>query len=143
MESWVIWIKALHIISVTAWMVGLLYLPRIFVYHSDSVQNSQESETFKIMERRLLKVIMYPAMTFVWMTGPYLVHNYGYLHSHWLHVKILLVVILTGFHIYLARQVKLFKADANRHSAGFFRFINEVPTVLMISIVVLVVVKPI
>jgi putative membrane protein len=143
MESWEMWIKALHIIFVIAWMVGLLYLPRIFVYHSRSVKNSQESETFKIMERRILKAIMYPAMIFVWITGLYLAHYYGDFHSHWLQIKVLLVLTLTGFHGYLSRQVRIFRVDANKHSTLFFRVLNEVPTILMISIVVLVVVKPI
>lgn len=143
MESWAIWIKALHIIAVIAWMAGLLYLPRILVYHSHSVSNSQESETFKIMERRLLKAIMYHAMIFVWITGQYLAYYYADFHSHWLHVKILLVLTLTVFHGYLSRQVKIFKVDANKHSTRFFRILNEVPTVLMIAIVILVVAKPI
>jgi protoporphyrinogen IX oxidase len=143
MQSWEIWVKAAHIISVIAWMAGLLYLPRIFVYHTQSVRNSNESEIFKIMESRLLKTIMNPAMITVWITGPTVAYGYGEIQSTWLHAKLLLVVMMSGFHGYLVRQVKIFKADNNRHSAGFYKALNEVPTVLMMLIVILVVVKPI
>jgi len=140
--DWQIWMKAAHIISVIAWMAGLLYLPRIFVYHAQSARNAPESETFKIMEGRLLKAIMNPAMIAVWITGPALAYGYGEFQSTWLHAKLLLVVMMSGFHGYLASQVKKFKVDQNKHSAGFYRVINEVPTVLMILIVILVTVKP-
>jgi protoporphyrinogen IX oxidase len=143
MQSWEIWVKAAHIISVIAWMAGLLYLPRIFVYHTQSVRDSNESEIFKIMESRLLRTIMNPAMITVWITGPAVAYGYGETQSTWLHAKLLLVLMMSGFHGYLARQVKIFKADDNKRSAGFYRALNEVPTVLMILIVILVVVKPI
>jgi len=124
-------------------MAGLLYLPRIFVCHNQSAKNSQESETFKIMERRLLKAIMYPAMILVWITGTYLANYYEYFHLNWLQFKILLIAILTVLQVYLDRQAKIFEVDANRHSPRVFRILNEFPTVLMILIVVSVVVKPI
>jgi putative membrane protein len=143
MQSWEVWVKAAHIISVISWMAGLLYLPRLFVYHTQSVRNSDESEIFKIMERRLLETIMNPALIAVWITGPAVAYGYGEIQSPWLHAKVFLVVLLSGFHGYLARQVKIFNADDNRHSVGFYRALNEVPTVLMIFIVILVVVKPI
>jgi putative membrane protein len=104
---------------------------------------SRESETFKIMERRLLRAIMNPAMLAVWITGPVIAYGYGDILSIWLHVKLVLVVILTLFHLYLTRLVAIFGADANQRSTGFYRILNEVPTVLMILIVVLVVVRPV
>lgn len=142
MNSWQIWAKALHIICVIAWMAGLFYLPRLFVYHADSAIGPAQSETFKVMERRLLKAIMNPSMIAVWITGPAIAYGFGELRSPWLHVKVLLVLAMSGFHGYLAKQVKTFALDANRHSARFFRFLNEVPTVLMILIVILATVKP-
>lgn len=142
MSSWELWIKALHVISVIAWMAALLYLPRLFVYHVDAPRGSQQSETFKIMERRLSKAIMTPAMIAVWITGPLTAYGFDEWQSPWLHAKLALVLALSGFHGYLARTVKTFAADANQKSARFFRFLNEIPTVLMILIVILVVVRP-
>lgn len=142
MQSWELWVKALHIMSVVAWMAGLFYLPRLFVYHVDAPINSVQSETFKVMERRLLKAIMTPAMIAVWVTGPLIAYGFSDFGEHWLHAKLLLVVALSAFHGYLARTVRVFAADENRRSARFFRALNEVPTILMAVIVILVVVKP-
>jgi protoporphyrinogen IX oxidase len=136
------WIKALHIIAVISWMAGMLYLPRLFVYHCDAEIGSKQSETFKVMERRLLKAIINPAMTVTWLAGIYLAWAGKWYLAPWLHTKVLLVLILSGVHGFFARSVRAFAADRNRHSQRFFLIINELPTVLMIGIVVLVVVKP-
>jgi putative membrane protein len=142
MLFWPNWIKALHLIAVIAWMAGLLYLPRLFVYHADSEPGSAQSETFKLMERRLLKAIMNPAMVVVWLTGPLLAYGFQDMAAGWLHVKIVLVLGLSAFHGFLAKTVKTFAADANTRRARFYRFINEVPTLLMVGIVFLVVIRP-
>lgn len=137
-----LWVKALHIIAVISWMAGLLYLPRLFVYHTDAEPGSQQSETFKVMERRLLKGIMTPAMMLTWIFGLYLAWSvYGF-HGDWLHAKIGLVVVLTGVHMFLSRAVRAFARDENPYSARHWRLINEGPTLLMILIVILAVVKP-
>jgi putative membrane protein len=136
------WIKALHMIAVIAWMAGMLYLPRLFVYHCDAEIGSKQSETFKMMEHRLLKAIVNPAMAVTWLAGLYLAWAGHWLSAGWLHWKLLLVIAMSGMHGFLARCVKDFAADRNRRSQRFYRFINEVPTVLMIVIVILVVVKP-
>jgi len=143
MAGWEAWVKAAHVIAVISWMAGLLYLPRLFVYHSQCAIKSDEAKTFKIMERRLLNAIMTPAMVAVWLTGPLIAYGYNELHSNWLHVKLALVVLLSCVHLYLASIVKEFANDGNAHSTQFYRAVNEVPTVLMILIVILVVVKPI
>jgi len=136
------WIKALHVIAVISWMAGILYLPRLFVYHCEAEIGSKQSETFKVMERRLLRAIMNPAMIVTWLAGLYLAWA-GHWFSHpWLHAKLLLVVVLSGVHGFFARCVKDFAGDRNRRSQKFYRIINEVPTVLMIAIVILVIVKP-
>jgi protoporphyrinogen IX oxidase len=137
-----LWIKAFHVIAIIAWMAGMLYLPRLFVYHSETQKGSIQSDTFKIMERRLLKAIINPAMIVAWALGLYLVWDGGWYASGWLHAKVLLVLILSGFHGFLSRLVKDFAADRNTRPARFYRMINEVPTVLMIGIVILVIVKP-
>lgn len=137
-----VWIKALHIMAVIAWMAGLFYLPRLFVYHVDAPHGSVQSETFETMERRLLKAIMNPAMIVVWLTGLYLAWSAGFFHSPWLHAKLALVLAMSALHGYFAGAVKKFAADGNRKSARFWRILNEVPTVLMALIVILVVVKP-
>jgi protoporphyrinogen IX oxidase len=137
-----LWIKAAHVIAIIAWMAGMLYLPRLFVYHSETQKGSIQSDTFKIMERRLLKAIINPAMIVAWVLGLYLVWDGGWYTSGWLHAKVLLVLILSGFHGFLSRLVKDFAADRNTRPARFYRMINEVPTVLMIGIVILVIVKP-
>lgn len=136
------WIKALHIIAVIAWMAGMLYLPRLFVYHCEAAVGSQQSETFKVMERRLLKAIINPAMVLTWVLGLYLAWSGGWFTSGWLHAKLLLVVAMSGVHGFLAARVRDFGADRNKRSQKFYRIINEVPTVLMVLIVILVVVKP-
>ena len=142
MDSWEIWAKALHVMSVIAWMAGLFYLPRLFVYHVDAPRGSLQSETFKVMERRLLKGIMNPSLVAVWITGPAIAYGYGEWGDHWLHAKLLLVLAMTAFHGYLAWAVKSFAADENRHGSKFYRVLNELPTVLMALIVILVIVRP-
>ena len=136
------WLKALHIISVIAWMAGMLYLPRLFVYHCSASAGSAQSETFKVMERRLLKAIINPAMIATWVFGLWLVWQGGWLHAAWLHAKFALVIVMSGVHGMLSRYVRDFAADRNRHSEKFYRIINEVPTLLMIAIVLLAVIKP-
>jgi len=137
-----LWIKALHIIAVISWMAGLLYLPRLFIYHTDAPVGSVQSETFKVMEQRLIRLIMNPAMMITWVLGLYLAWSvYGF-RGGWLHAKIALVIALTVTHVYFSRSAKAFGRDENRHPARHWRLMNEVPTVLMIVIVILVVVKP-
>jgi putative membrane protein len=136
------WIKALHVIAVIAWMAGMLYLPRLFVYHSVTEIGSKQSETFKLMEQRLLKAIINPAMVVTWLAGLYLAWAGHWFAAGWLHGKLLLVIAMSGMHGFLGRCVKDFAADRNTRSQRFYRIINEVPTVLMIGIVILVVVKP-
>lgn len=136
------WILALHIIAVIAWMAGLLYLPRLFVYHSEAEIGSDKSETFKVMERRLLKAIMNPAMLVAWIAGIWLAASGDWFSEPWLHAKLTLVVAMTISHMAMGKWRKDFEADKNTKSHRFFRIANEVPTVLMIIIVVLVAVKP-
>jgi putative membrane protein len=136
------WIKAFHVLAVISWMAGMLYLPRLMVYHAESAVGSIQSETFKIMERRLLKGIINPAMIVTWVLGLYLAWaGFGF-KGGWLHGKILLVIMLSGIHGYLVGRVRDFANDRNAKSARFYRIINEVPAVLMVGIVILVVVKP-
>lgn len=136
------WIKAVHILAVISWMAGMLYLPRLMVYHVDAAPGSVHSETFKIMERRLLKGIMNPAMIVTWVLGLYLAWDAFGFRGGWLHGKILLVVLLSGIHGYLAGRVRRFAEDRNDKSGRFYRVINEVPALLLVGIVILVVVKP-
>ena len=137
------WIKAGHIVSLIAWMAAMLYLPRLFVYHASLPPGSEaQSATFKIMERRLLKAIMTPALIATWVFGLILAWMSGYYAAHWLQAKFALVVALSGIHGWLARMVKDFAADRNTRGHRFYRVINEVPTLLMIVIVVLATVKP-
>jgi putative membrane protein len=138
----VLWIKALHIISVIAWMAGMLYLPRLFVYHAGAARGSEASETFKVMERRLLKAIVNPSMILVFLTGFTLVYLTGDWRDGWWQAKFILVVGLAGLHGYFARCVRSFAEDRNERPTRFYRFLNEAPTILMIFIVVLAVVKP-
>ena len=138
----VLWVKALHIISVIAWMAGMLYLPRLFVYHADAPKGSALSETFKVMERRLLKAIIDPSMILVFVTGIALALLTGYWQAPWLQAKFVLVLALGGLHGYFARCVRVFAGDANVRPARFYRVMNEVPSVLMALIVILAVVKP-
>ncbi|MCG5485314.1 protoporphyrinogen oxidase HemJ [Sinorhizobium alkalisoli] len=137
-----LWVKALHIIAVISWMAALLYMPRLFIYHTDAPRGSPQSETFKIMEQRLLKVIMNPAMMITWGLGLYLAWDvYGF-RGGWLHAKLLSVLLLTLVHVHYSRAVAAFGRDENRRNARYWRLMNEVPTLLMILIVILVVVKP-
>jgi len=144
LSDWYPWIKAGHIISVIAWMAGLLYLPRLFVYHAATETGSVQSETFKIMERRLLRAIMNPAMIAVFVFGGLLLATPGIVdwHSGWIYVKLTLVLLLSLLHHALALWRKAFAEDRNSLSARFFRMVNEIPTLIMILIVILVVVKP-
>jgi putative membrane protein len=137
-----LWLKAFHIIAVIAWMAGMLYLPRLFVYHCAAAPGSAQSETFKVMERRLLKAIINPAMIATWVLGLTLAWQANWWAAGWLHAKIGLVIGMSAVHGFFARCVKDFAADRNTRSAGFYRAFNEVPTLLLIVIVVLAVVKP-
>ena len=137
-----LWAKALHVIAIIAWMAGMLYLPRLFVYHCDAPKGSAQSETFKVMERRLLRVIINPAMIAAWVLGLYLAWSGGFLMSGWFHGKLALVLAMSGVHGYFAGAVRKFAEDRNTVSARTWRLLNEVPTVLMIGIVLVVVVKP-
>jgi protoporphyrinogen IX oxidase len=138
------WIKSAHIVSMVAWMAGLLYLPRLFVYHAMAPAGSDKSETFKVMERRLQRGIMVPAMLATWGFGLVLAGTPGVVdwRMGWIWTKIALVVGLTLFHALLSRWRNAFGTDRNRHPARFFRMVNELPTVALIAIVLLVVVKP-
>jgi putative membrane protein len=136
-----LWIKALHVIAVIAWMAALLYLPRLFVYHAE-VGTGPQAELFKKMERRLARYIMAPAMGVAWLAGLALMYFGSFHGAGWLHAKLGLVVLLTGAHFYFGRQTRVFERDENRRDARFYRIVNEVPTVLMIGIVILVIVKP-
>ncbi len=135
-------VKSLHIISIIAWMAGMLYLPRLMVYHADATVGTEMSETFKVMERRLLKAIINPAMAASWLFGLWLVQIADYWSSGWMHAKFALILALTACHGLLARHVREFASDSNDRSTRYFRIINEVPTVLMIGIVFLVIFKP-
>jgi putative membrane protein len=133
---------ALHIIAVVSWMAGIFYLPRLFVYHADSETGSQQSETFKVMEERLLRIIMTPAMVVTWLSGLGLVWAGGWESARWLWAKLVLVAAMTAFHFWLAAQRRAFGEDRNRHASRVYRIANEIPTILLILIVILVVVKP-
>ena len=136
--------KALHLIAVISWMAGLLYLPRIFVYHAETKENERQSETFKLMEKRLYFYIMNPAMVLSWVFGILLIHSQGIssLVLLWMKIKIGLVIILTAYHFYLLAILKDFQVDNNTKSSKFFRIINEVPTILLIIIIFVVIYKP-
>jgi putative membrane protein len=136
------WIKALHVIAVISWMAGMLYLPRLFVYHCEAEAGSKQSETFKTMERRLLRAIINPAMAVTWIAGLYLAWAGNWYSSPWFLTKLVLVLVLSGVHGEFSRLVKDFAADRNTHSQKFYRIINEVPTIIMILVVILVIVKP-
>ena len=142
MQTLALWIKALHVLAVISWMAAILYLPRLFVYHADAERGSKASETFKLMERRLLKAIMNPAMIVTWLTGLYIAWAFDFFRAPWLHAKLTLVFLMSAVHGYLSGRVRAFAEDRNDKSARFYRVVNEIPTVLMIGIVILVVVKP-
>ena len=137
-----LWIKTVHVLAVISWMAGMLYLPRLFVYHCDVLAESAQGRLFETMEFRLQRYIMGPALIVAWITGLYLVVSAGFFVAPWLHGKLLLVVLMTGLHGYFGRLRNAFPKGQNRHSARFFRMLNEAPTLLMIGIVALVVVKP-
>lgn len=137
-----LWLKAGHVVSLIAWMAGMLYLPRLFVYHCGAEVGSVQSETFKVMERRLLKAILNPAMAATWVFGLTLAWMSGAYAQGWLQAKFALVLALSGVHGWFARMTKDFAADRNARSATFYRAVNEAPTLLMIGIVILAVVKP-
>jgi len=138
------WTKALHLISLIAWMAGLLYLPRLFVYHCAAAPGTETSELFKVMERKLYKLIMTPAMIATFVFGILLALTPGLVdwHAGWFYVKLVAVILMAGTHGMMSRWRKDFLADVNRHPAKFFRIMNEVPTVLMLVAVVMVVVQP-
>ena len=135
--------KSLHLIAVISWMAGLLYLPRIFVYHSEAKDDSQR-EVFKVMERKLYNFIMMPAMILSWLFGFALIHSLSFsiFLELWMQIKVLAILILTHYHFYLGKNIRLFSNNENRRSSKFFRIINEIPTILLIVIVIVVVFKP-
>ena len=133
-------LKSVHIFSVIAWMAGLLYLPRIFMYHADTNINKETSETFKVMERKLFSIIMTPAFIFTWIIGIILVMNIE--PALWLNLKIICIVLISAFHMYCAKIRKLFENNNNEKSEVFYRYINEVPTLLFIIVVFLAIFKP-
>lgn len=136
------WIKALHVIAVISWMAGMLYLPRLFVYHCGVAPGSEASETFKVMERKLLRFIINPAMVVSWVAGLWIaIVVYGF-HGGWLHAKLALVLGLSGAHGYFAKAVADFARDEGNRNHRHWRYMNEVPTVIMIAVVILVIVKP-
>lgn len=138
-----LWIKALHVIAVIAWMAGILYLPRLFVYHANAAPGSETSELFKVMERRLANAIMTPAMIATWVFGLWLLAlNPAWFSDPWMHVKLSAVLLMTVAHGALSRWRKAFARDANTRPSKFFRIFNEIPTVLMIVIVIMVIGKP-
>ena len=139
--------KSIHLIAVISWMAGLLYLPRIFVYHSEAVQNNKSEdlmETFKVMERRLLVYIMNPAMIISWIFGILLIHTIGLdnLGSIWLQLKLTFVIILTIYHFFLFQCLRKFAENSNIYSSKFYRIINEIPTILLIGIIFIIIYKP-
>ena len=136
------WIKALHVLAIISWMAGLLYLPRLFVYHASTQVGSVQSETFKVMERRLLKAIMNPAMIVSWGAGLWLGWYASLFSAGWFHGKLALVILMSAVHGMLARHVRNFAADRNVKAPVYFRVLNEIPTLLMVGIVILVIVKP-
>ncbi|MEM6383313.1 MAG: protoporphyrinogen oxidase HemJ [Pseudomonadota bacterium] len=137
-----LWMKALHVIAVIAWMAGLLYLPRLFVYHTEAGAGSAQAATFKVMERRLLKAIMTPAMIVSAITGFWLAYDIHAFQGAWLHAKLLLIVLLFAVHGHLAASVRRFANDELTRSSRYWRIMNEVPTLAMIAIVILVIVQP-
>jgi putative membrane protein len=137
-----LWVKAFHIIAVIAWMAGMLYLPRLFVYHAAGKPGSEQWETFKIMERRLLKFIMTPAMIVTWLLGIVLVLQGQFLGATWFHIKLVLVLVMTTTHGLFSHWVNEFDFDRNTRSQKFYRIINEIPTAILIVIVILATVKP-
>lgn len=142
MMTFLPWIKAFHVISVIAWMAGMFYLPRLFVYHTETTPGSAESERFKVMERRLLKAIINPAMIATWVFGLTLVWLTHVYQEHWFQAKFVLVILMSGLHGYFADRVRAFAEDRNDKPARFYRILNEVPPLLTVFIVILVIVQP-
>lgn len=141
-ESAYLWVKAVHVVAIISWMAGMLYLPRLFIYHCDAPTGSAMSETFKVMERRLLTLIINPAMIISWVLGLWLAWSGGFFASGWFHAKLAAAVALSAVHGYLSASVRRFREDRNDKPARHWRIVNEIPTLLMIAIVVLVIVKP-
>ena len=137
-----LWITAIHVMAIISWMAGIFYLPRLFVYHCQADQGSKQSQTFKTMESKLLKVIMAPAMMVSWLTGLTLAYFNQFWFEPWFIIKLILVILMTIFHIYLGKWARDFNADNNQKSEKYFRIANEVPTILMMIIVIMVIVKP-
>ncbi|MEZ5812668.1 MAG: protoporphyrinogen oxidase HemJ [Rhizobiaceae bacterium] len=141
-ENFYLWAKAIHVIAVISWMAGMLYLPRLFIYHTEAGIGTPQSETFKVMERRLLRAIINPAMTLTWVFGLWLAWEGFSFQGTWLHIKIACVLALSAVHGHFSKHVRLFAEDKHEKSVRYWRLMNEAPTVLMIAIVVLVIVKP-
>jgi len=137
-----LWIKAIHVIAIISWMAGMLYLPRLFIYHCEAEKGSVQSETFKVMEGRLLRIIINPAMVISWVLGLWLAWTADFFSAHWFHAKLVLAIALSAVHGYFSMAVRAFAEDRNERPPRFWRIINEVPTILMILIVILVIVKP-
>jgi putative membrane protein len=137
-----LWVKALHVIAVISWMAGMLYLPRLYVYHVDAPAGSQQSETFKIMERRLLRLIINPAMMIAWLAGLAMAAHLDLWQEGWFHGKLMLLFVMQLLHTGYARWRRHFATDTNRHTARFYRYMNEAPMVVMMGIVILVIVQP-
>lgn len=137
-----LWVKAVHVIAIISWMAGMLYLPRLFIYHCETEKGSKQSETFKVMERRLLQIIINPAMIVSWVLGLWLAWQAGFFTSGWFHAKLTLALGLSAVHGYFSAAVRAFAEDRNTKSARHWRIMNEAPTLLMIAIVILVIVKP-
>jgi putative membrane protein len=142
LAEYISWLLAFHILAVIAWMAGMLYLPRLFVYHTQTIPGASDSERFKVMERKLLKRIINPSMIAVWILGLILAWVTRAYMEHWLQIKFVLVLVMSGVHGLYVRWVKDFAADRNRHGERFYRIVNEAPAVLLVFIVILAVVKP-
>jgi putative membrane protein len=140
--SWYLWLKAFHVIAVISWMVGMLYLPRLFVYHAGVAKGTPQAALFEVMELRLQRYIMLPALLVTWASGLALAIQGEWFKAGWLHSKLFLVLLLTGLHGYLAVERKRLASGTNKRDARYFRILNEVPTLLLIGIVILAVVKP-
>lgn len=137
-----LWVKAVHVMAIIAWMAGMLYLPRLFIYHSEVAATSEASALFKVMERRLLNIIINPSMVIAWVLGLWLGWKAGFFYASWFHVKLALAVGLSAVHGFLSASVRRFAEDRNAYSTRFWRIMNEVPALLMVGIVILVIVKP-
>jgi protoporphyrinogen IX oxidase len=142
MSNLYLWLKVLHIWAIISWMAGMLYLPRLFVYHAEAPKGSPQARTFVVMERRLMRAIMLPTLLVTWITGLMLAVQTGVLHEGWFHLKLALVIALSALHGYFAKVRKDLADGTNRHGSRFFRIVNEGPAVLMAGIVILVVFKP-